>query len=119
LGQRDISLMRQRPTQAVVRRLALALPAVVESTHFDRPDFRVRNKIFATLPPDRRTVVLKSLPANVDALVSSDSATYWDEWRGRWVGIRLDRVTLPLLRALIADAWRTVAPKRLAATLKE
>jgi hypothetical protein len=111
--------MRGRPTQTVVRRLALGLPEVVESTHFDRPDFRVRNKIFATLPPDRCTVVLKSLPANVDALVSSDSATFWDEWRGRWIGIRLDRIALPLLRALVADAWRVAAPKSLAATLKK
>jgi hypothetical protein len=102
-----------------VRRLALDLPEVVESAHFERPDFRVRNKIFATLPPDRGVVILKSLPANLDALVSSDSGTFWNEWRGRWVGVRLDRVTLPLLRELIADAWRVAAPKRLAATLKQ
>ena len=70
------------------------------------------------LPPDRGAVILKSLPANVDALVSSDSATFWNEWRGRWVGIRLDHVTLPMLRELIADAWRVAAPKRLAASLK-
>jgi hypothetical protein len=100
-----------------VRRLALGLPEVVERTHFSRPDFRVRNKIFATLPPDRRTAVLKSLPANVDALTAAHGATFWDEWRGRWLGVRLDRVTLPLLRELIADAWRITAPKRLAALL--
>jgi hypothetical protein len=64
-------------------------------------------------------VILKSLPANVDALVLSDSATFWNEWRGRWIGIRLDRVALPLLRELLADAWRVVAPKRLSATLKQ
>ena len=108
--------MRRRGiTQSVVRRLALALPEVVERSHFARPDFRVRNKIFATLPPDRLTVVLKSLPANVDALVASDSSTFWNEWRGRWVGVRLDRIGLPLLRTLIADAWMVVAPRRLAA----
>src|SRR5205085_12645783 len=98
------ALVVRRLTQSVVRRLALSLPEVVESAHFDRPDFRVRNKIFATLPPDRGTVILKSLPANVDALVSSDSATFWNEWRGRWIGIRLDRIALPLLRELISDA---------------
>jgi len=32
--------------------------------------------------------------------------------------IRLDRVALPVLRDLLADAWRTVAPKRLAAAAK-
>jgi len=109
---------RTRLTHALVRRLALALPEVVERSHFARPDFRVRNKIFATLPPYPRTVVLKSLPANVDALVASDSTAFWDEWRGRWLGVDLDRVPLPLLRSLVGDAWRAAAPKRLAATLK-
>jgi hypothetical protein len=101
-----------------VRRLALALPEAIESSHFARPDFRVRNKIFATLPPGGETVVVRLAPANVDALVSADQATFWDEWRGRWLGIRLDRVALPVFRDLLADAWRTVAPKRLAARPK-
>ena len=109
---------RRDVTHAVVRRLALALPGAVESSHFRRPDFRVRNRIFATLPPDRRAVVLKSRRANLDALVSSDEDTFWDEWRGRWLGVRLDRITRPALRELIADAWRIVAPKKLADALE-
>src|SRR6266508_2568319 len=103
----------RRPiTRAVVRRLALALPEAFESSHFSRPDFRVRNKIFATLPPDGQTVVLRLAPANVDTLISADPVAFWNEWRGRWVGVRLDRIALPLLRDLIADSCRTVAPKR-------
>src|SRR2546427_12475001 len=106
---------RRRITPALVRRLALGMPESFESSHFSRPDFRVHNKIFATLPPDSQTVVLRLAPANVDALVSADPTAFWNEWRGRWLGIRLDRVALPVLRDLIADAWRTVAPKRLGA----
>ena len=106
---------RQPITASVVRQLALALPEAVESSHFDRPDFRVRNKIFATLLPDGGAVILKTTPANLDALVSSDSEMFWDEWRGRWVGVRLDLVSLPVLRDLISDAWELAAPKRLAA----
>ncbi len=106
---------RRRITPALVRRIALALPEAFESSHFSRPDFRVRNKIFATLPLDGQTVVLRLAPANVDSLISADPVAFWNEWRGRWVGIRLDRIALPLLRDLIADAWRTVAPKRLGA----
>ncbi len=109
---------RRRITPALVRRLALALPETIESSHLSRPDFRVRNKIFATLPPDGQTVVLRLAPADVDVLVSAAQATFWNEWRGRWLGIRLDRVALPVLRDLLADAWRTVAPKRLAAAAK-
>ena len=104
----------RRATSATVRRIALELPETVERSHFDRPDFRVGSKIFATLPKDPRFAVLKSRPANVDALVAADPATFSDEWRGRWVGIRLDRVAPSLLRELIMDAWRLVAPRRLA-----
>jgi len=106
---------RQRITTALVRRLALALPEAFESSHFSRPDFRVHNKIFATLPSDGKTVVLRLAPANVEALISVDPVAFWNEWRGRWLGVRLDRIALPVLRDLIADAWRTVAPKRLGA----
>jgi len=110
---------RRRVTPTQVRKLALSLPESVESSHFGQPDFRVRNRIFATLRPDGQTVVLRLSPANVAALISMDADTFWDEWRGRWLGIRLSRVQLPVLRDLVMDAWRTVAPKRLAATLRE
>jgi hypothetical protein len=100
-------------TAAVVRRLALALPEATESSHFDHPDFRVRNKIFATLPKDGGMVCLKTTPANLDALVSFDATTFRDVWRARWIGVRLDGVTVPMLRELLEDAWRLAAPKRL------
>jgi hypothetical protein len=105
----------QRVTAAVVRRLALALPEAVAGSHFATPDFRVQKKIFASLPKEGAVVVLKSTPANVSALVAADAATFGDAWRGRWVSVRLDRITAPVLRDLMADAWRTVAPKRLLA----
>ena len=106
---------RLRISQADVRRMALQLPQVVESAHFALPDFRVRNKIFLTLKSDASTVVVKSSSANIDALVARDRATFWDEWRGRWLGIRLDRVSRALMNELVFDAWRLVAPKRLIA----
>ena len=107
---------RSTPTQ--VRKLALALPETFESSHFAQPDFRVHNKIFATLPSDGRVVVLRLAPNDVYALASGDGATFWDEWRGRWLGVRLDRISLPLLGDLIGQAWKTVAPKHLAAKTK-
>ena len=107
-------MTRRRITHAAVRRLALALPEAVESSHFSTVDFRVRNKIFASLRTTD-TVVLKTTPTNLDALVSADGATFRDAWRARWVSVRLDRVTIPLLRELLTDAWRLAAPKRLAA----
>jgi hypothetical protein len=108
---------KRRITQSVVRRLALSLPEAQESSHAGRPDFRVRNRIFATLPPDSRAVVLKCVPANVDALVTTHADVFWNEWHGRWLGVRLDRVTMPLLKELLVDAWCVAAPKRLHSAL--
>jgi hypothetical protein len=109
----------RRVTAAMVRRIALGLPEAFESSHFDRPDFRIRNKIFATLREDDRTVVVKSTPANVDAIVRADAETFWNEWHGRWLGVRLDQVRVSVLRDLLEDAWALVAPKRLSSSFRE
>jgi hypothetical protein len=45
-------------TKARVRKLALALEGAIEVTHVDRPAFRTKRKIFATLPPDEPAVNL-------------------------------------------------------------
>ena len=51
-------------TAAQFRRLALDLPDTIESSHCAHPDFRVRNKIFATLGyPDSRWGMVKLTPA--------------------------------------------------------
>src|SRR5439155_26074302 len=102
---------RRRITLAAVRRLALALPEAVERSHFDVPDFRVRNKIFAALPDGDRVVVVKTNPANADALISWDGIAFWNEWRGRWLGVRLDRVLLPGFRGFSPDTLALVAPE--------
>jgi len=99
-------------TQGEMRVMALALPEAHESSHMGTPDFRVRNKIFATIPPTSPgRVVLKMTPANVDALVRRDPATFVDVWRGRWIGIELARLTREEIRELMADAWQVAAPK--------
>ena len=55
-------------TAAQMRKLALAMPAVEEKSHFGKPDFRVRGKIFAGLSPDGKRGTLK-LPPDVQAVV--------------------------------------------------
>jgi hypothetical protein len=92
-----------------------AFVLVAEWASSDRERFRLRA---CTLPHDGGLVVLKTTPANLDALMRADETTFSDEWRGRWLGIRLDRISLLLLRELLADSWRLAAPKRLAATLR-
>ena len=104
---------RQPITAATVRASALALPQAIESSHFAQPDFRVKNKIFATLPADPAVVCLKTTPANLDALIAADPLAFRNEWRGRWLRVRLDRVSLAMLEDLLLEAWTLVAPKAL------
>ena len=70
------------------------------------PDFRVRNKIFASLSENGLRAAAKIDPVNLDALVAADPATFRDAWGGRWVGIDLSRVSRTMLRDLLRDAGR-------------
>lgn len=81
-----------------------------------RPDFRVRNKIFATLPQDGASVNVKCSPASLDALVRDDPETFADVWGGRWLGVSLATISAADLRDLLTDAWRLVAPASVART---
>ncbi len=95
------------------RALALALPEATESAHMGHPDFRVGGKIFATLNADATEGAVKCAPASLDALVRSDARTFRNAWGGRWLGIDLARADEATVHALLDDAWRMVAPKRL------
>ena len=77
------------------------------------PDFRVHNKIFATLDATEVNVNVKIEPTNLDALVRSNPGLYRDVWAGRWAGMPIDRVDADALRNLLEDAWCLTAPKAL------
>lgn len=99
--------------QSRVRELALSLPEAVESAHMGTPDFRVRKKIFVTLPPNSDSAVVKMSPADLDLFVQSDPATFRDAWGGRWLRVDLTRVDPDLFERFLIDAWSLVAPKKL------
>lgn len=109
--------MRRKParlTQEVVRTLALSLPEAHQSSHMGRPDLRVRNRIFATLPEDGRTVNMKTTPQALDMLLRDDTEAFKDVWGGRWVGVELARVDAAEVRELLLEAYCLAAPRGLA-----
>ena len=59
-------------TPAAFRKLALSLPEAVESSHMGVPDFRVGNKIFATLAGGDAWGMVK-LAADDQARFTSDA----------------------------------------------
>lgn len=101
-------------SQDEVRAFALSLPETHEHSHFDRPDIRVRNKIFVTLPPDGRTAIFKTTPLGLDMLLRSGTETYFDAWGGRWVGAILENADPVELLELTLESYCITAPKSLA-----
>ena len=64
-------------TAAQIRKLALALPEAVESSHFGVADFRVDKRIFATIHPGDKTGVLLRLDDDLaSSLAASDPQTF-------------------------------------------
>jgi len=104
-------------TQAEYRALALSLPEAVESSHFETADFRVRNKIFATLRENTGRAVVKLTPDEQRLLVETmpdmlaPIAGGWGQ-KG-WTGLDLDAASEDEALHVLKIAWRNVAPKKL------
>ena len=101
-----------------VRRLVKNLPEVTEEPHFQSSSFRVRGKIFATVPPeeqhlhvfvgdDERDLALSLAPDSIENLF----------WGRRIVGLRvhLSKAQQKMVHRLLIQAWARKAPKKLLA----
>jgi hypothetical protein len=107
---------RQRVTLATVRRLALAFPGVEEGLSYGTPGFRVRGRFLARLWEDGETLVVKCGDDERDYRVKADPGTFFitDHYRGYpTVLVRLGQVTKADLQAVLEEAWRRQAPRRL------
>jgi hypothetical protein len=92
---------------ASVRRLALHHPEAHEKPHFDMASFRVRDRIFATVPPAEDRVHVFIDPDRVEEAVGEGNGSVEPLW---WGG----RVRDPdHLQELLHEAWSRRAPKRL------
>ncbi len=103
---------------AAARRFALSLPGVTEEPHFEMASFRVRGKIFVTVPPDgaHLHVFVDELEASASA-AENPAAFEPLRWGQRVRGVRVRLGPAPDVRVqeLIEESWRRKAPKRLAA----
>ncbi len=94
----------------------MALPETSEMAHHRITSFRIRDKIFATVPDQ---VHLRAMvdEAETRALAASEPGVYSEVYWGRrlaCVQINLASVTPEALREVLVDAWRRKAPKRVA-----
>lgn len=107
-------------TAATFRRMALSLPEATEGSHMGRPDFRVRNKIFASLgAPDRGWGTVKLTPEQQEMLLGAEPAMFKPAagaWGRRgWTHVQLAVADSATLKSTLAMAWRNTAPRTLAA----
>ena len=115
-----------------VRRIALALPETSERLSRDRPQWRVKDKLFVWERPLRRSDLealgdeapsgpilgarVEHLGAK-EALLANDEGVFFttphfDGYPA--ILVRLDRIALEDLDEVVVEAWLARAPKRLA-----
>lgn len=102
------------------RRFALSLPETTEEPHFEKSSFRVRGKIFATVPEGGRALHVQADPMEIDALVASSPEAFEPiVWGKRvmsdWVRVTLAAAPRDIVCDLLEDAWRRKAPRRVVA----
>jgi hypothetical protein len=105
-------------TPAKFRKLALALPEAVESSHMGHPDFRVGGKIFATLSgPGHSRAMVKLTEDQQHALTRSMPDVFtavpggWGRQGATYVG--LPKADAAAVSDALQMAWRNTAPKKL------
>jgi hypothetical protein len=109
-------------TPKQLERIALSLPEAHEEPHFARRSFRVGKKIFATMTADgaEAMVGVEAKEAR-DALLADQPDVFfsyggWTERNGS-LGVRLARADAALVKELLIESYKRVAPKRALAEL--
>lgn len=106
-------------TVAAARQLALSLPETEEKSHFETPDFRVKNKVFATIKADKQLMMVKLSAVDQSVFCSFDTTVIYPV-PGGWgrqgaTYIELKKVKKSMLLDALTMAWKQVAPKTMVA----
>jgi hypothetical protein len=102
-------------TVGQARGLALALPEAVEQDHHGFPSFRIRGRIFATLPDDTTLRVFVDEDAVEEAVAAAPEQCSVLRWGAKvsGVAVHLPAADPDTVADLLADSWRRRAPVRL------
>jgi hypothetical protein len=102
------------------RQFALSLPETTEEPHFQMASFRVRGRVFATVPPDGAHLRVFMDEHETRAVVEADPQAFAELWWGkRLAGVRVNLADAEAVCELLEDAWRRRAPKRAVAAFKD
>ncbi|MFE3386577.1 MmcQ/YjbR family DNA-binding protein [Streptomyces anulatus] len=111
-------------TAADVRSAALSLPDTTEKLAWGQPTFRVAGKIFASLGDDGTAMGVKCPREDRAELIAAEPEKFFiregHDDHYAWMRVRLSALEDEAeLAAILADSWRQVAPRRLAAAHPE
>ena len=101
---------------AQARLHAMSLPEVTEQPHFNYSSFRVRGKIFVTVPPEQTHLHIFVPDAQRDLALTMDSGFVERlTWGAKVVGLRVTLAAAKpaVVKQLISQAWFAKAPKAL------
>ncbi len=99
-----------------VRRIALALPLVEESTSYGTPSFKVKGKFLTRLRPEDDSLVLVDVPFDEREMLMEAApeifhiTAHYKDYPA--VLARLETVDPGSVRNFLERRWRNVAPKR-------
>jgi hypothetical protein len=99
------------------RKMALSLPETEEKSHFHIPDFRIKNKIFASIHTDKNYLMVKLSAVDQSVFCSYDKEIIFPV-PGGWgrqgaTFINLKKVKKPMLMDALTTAWKKTAPPKL------
>jgi hypothetical protein len=97
------------------RRIALGMEGAIESSHMGHPDFRVNNRIFATLHHDNRFGMVKLSPEEQAMFIRSHASVFAPE-SGAWglqgcTRVHIDLADEDVLGEAMTLAWRSAVSK--------
>ena len=99
------------------REMVMMLPEVSEAMHFDKPSFRIKNKIFATIHVAEKKVMVRLSLADQFVFSSMDKESIYPVpggWGRRGATfVKLDTVKKEIVKELLQISWSVVATKTL------
>jgi hypothetical protein len=102
---------------ALFRKLALSLEGAIESSHMNHPDFRLNNRIFATLSAQEKGCGVLKLTLEQQAGFITDQAHIFSPVQGGWgrmgmTFIHLNQADESIMAGALKTAYNNIASKK-------
>jgi hypothetical protein len=109
-------------TAAELKRIALSFPGIVEGTSYGQPSFLLGKKFFTRLRKEDNSIVLivDSMDERDMLLENEPSLFHITEHYRNYpsVLIRMEKLSIERLQAMLERRWRRMAPKKLVASFE-